>query len=299
MDRLVKNMYFLVLSNSITKLTTRLFPSNGAIHAMGGIKLAGTIRSSCGTGYPKKRDLGSHALVYLLAGDGEYEDSLGTRQRVQAGDLIWLFPGVPHRYGPGTSSRWDEIYLVFEGPLIDLWRQQKILTPERPIWRLEPVDFWFGRLEAATLTSSSKGWENAFYQLSQFQLLVADMLLASRDKENNSSDRDWLAQACRLLKAEGASVPSLDGVARLVGMSYEDFRKKFTQRMGMAPGKYRQARLIERACVLLMRRSRSHKEIAEQLGFCDEFHFSKAFRKQMGFSPHAFRLKTLGQIRQG
>lgn len=83
-------------------------------------------------------------------------------------------------------------------------------------------------------------------------------------------------------------------VARSLGMSYESFRKKFAHRMGTPPSRYRQARMIEQACALLMRRSLSHRQIAEQLGFCDEFHFSKIFRKRMGFSPRAFRLKALG-----
>ncbi len=120
------------------------------------------------------------------------------------------------------------------------------------------------------------------------------MILAMREREADGAGDDWLARACRFLQAAGPSASGLDEVARLVGLSYESFRKKFAQRMGTAPAKYRQVRLIERACALLMHRSHSHKEIAEQLGFCDEFHFPKVFRKQMGFSPHAFRLKTLG-----
>jgi AraC-like DNA-binding protein len=43
-----------------------------------------------------------------------------------------------------------------------------------------------------------------------------------------------------------------------------------------------------------MRRDRKQKDIARELGFCDEFHFSKVFRRNMGVSPQAFRLKTLG-----
>ena len=294
MDRLGKNMYDLVFMNEFAELKTRLFPSLNSFSTIGGIKLAGTIRSSHGVGRPEKRDLGSYALVYLLAGSGEYQDSAGLCQRVRGGDLIWLFPGLAHSYGPEANERWEEIYLVFDGPFADLWREQKILNPDRPIWRLEPMDFWYGRLKTVALASVSTGWEDEFHQLTQFQGLVADMLLASRDATENVADRQWLTPACGYLQTAGPSSPSLEEVARMVGLSYESFRKKFARQMGVAPAKYRQARVIERACGLLMQRSLSHKKIAEQLGFCDEFHFSKTFRQFKGFSPHVFRLKALG-----
>ena len=44
--------------------------------------------------------------------------------------------------------------------------------------------------------------------------------------------------------------------------------------------------------------SNSHKRIAEELGFCDEFHFSKIFCKRMGLFPQAFRLKALGSAKK-
>ena len=283
--------------NRPARIKTRLLLSRGPLSSLGGIKLAGTVRSSQGAGRPKKRDLGSHALVYLLAGEGVYEDAAGGRRPVGAGDLIWLFPGVPHAYGPPPGGRWDEIYLLFEGPFVELWRRQGIVAPARPVWHLEPVDYWLGRLEAVASSSAAEGRVGDFRQLSRFQSLVADMLLASRGAEDGASGRGWLARACRHLEREGAGagMPDLEEAARAAGMSYESFRKKFARRMGMAPAKYRQARRIERACELLMRPGRPHKEIAAQLGFCDEFHFSKAFRQRMGFSPHAFRLKTLGR----
>jgi AraC-like DNA-binding protein len=31
------------------------------------------------------------------------------------------------------------------------------------------------------------------------------------------------------------------------------------------------------------------KEIAAELGFCDEFHFSKLFKRRTGLSPSAYR----------
>jgi len=274
--------------------TERLFSGNSQ-SSVGAINFVGTIRGSQGTGRSKMRTLGRYAFVYLLDGSGEYGDALGHRLRVSRGDLICLFPELPHFYGPGPGEHWDEIYIGFEGLLFDLWRRQKIITPSRPIWRLDPVDVWFKRIKTALSPPANIGWEGAFCQLSQFQMLVANMWLANRELDGDLPESAaWLTEACRSLGPQGPSTPNLEAVARSLGMSYENFRKKFTQRMGMAPAQYRQARLIDKACALLLEPARSNKEIAETLGFCDAFHFSKIFRKRMGFSPRAFRLKALG-----
>ncbi|HRI83645.1 MAG TPA: AraC family ligand binding domain-containing protein, partial [Opitutaceae bacterium] len=108
-------------------LAARVIPTAGAGSAMGGITLAGQLQASAGIGHGNMRVLGSYAAVYLLAGGGEFGDASGLRREVRAGDLLLLFPEVPHFYGPRPGGRWDEIYFVFHGPVFDQWRQAGIL----------------------------------------------------------------------------------------------------------------------------------------------------------------------------
>lgn len=294
MDALGKNMYILV-DMPLEPIQTQLLLSDGTPSSLGRVKLAGTIRGSPGLSRAKMRVLGSYALVYLLHGGGEYKDASGRCERVSQGNLLWIFPELPHFYGPSPRSRWDEIYFLFEGPLFELWRDQKIITPEKPVWRLEPLDFWFGRLKELA-RPAAPGPQGMLRRLGHWQILVADMIFAMR--EAGQSSPPWLEGACQLLEQEGDAL-SLPDIARLTGFSYETFRKKFSEALGLAPAKYRQARLIERACTFLMQRNLSHRQIAERLGFCDEFHFSKVFRQHMGISPRAFRGKALGSASAG
>jgi AraC-like DNA-binding protein len=69
--------------------------------------------------------------------------------------------------------------------------------------------------------------------------------------------------------------------------SYETFRKKFKSRYGVSPHQYRQRCLMQRACTLLLNRRLSVKQTAAVLGFCDEFHFSRLFKKVTGRPPSA------------
>jgi AraC-like DNA-binding protein len=63
----------------------------------------------------------------------------------------------------------------------------------------------------------------------------------------------------------------------------------------MAPHRYRQSRVMDQACQLLCTTHRTISEIAANLGFCDEFHFSRSFKKITGKSPSTFRSKILAR----
>ena len=78
-------------------------------------------------------------------------------------------------------------------------------------------------------------------------------------------------------------------LARKVGMSVNGFLLLFRKQTGMTPQDYsRQLRLNE-ACILLNYSNRSIEEIAQMTGFCDRYHFSRAFRQAIGNSPAKFR----------
>ena len=68
-------------------------------------------------------------------------------------------------------------------------------------------------------------------------------------------------------------------------MGYESFRKKFANLAGEPPARYALMRRIERAQQLLARHRFTNKELAEMLGFHDEFHFAKTFKKLTGKTP--------------
>lgn len=113
--------------------------------------------------------------------------------------------------------------------------------------------------------------------------------LAEALKEPADEEQGRWDHVLELLTADFRMSPSLQDIAKEVGLTYETFRKRFHTRYGQAPLNYRNERRLEFAATLLRLTTLSCREIAESLGYTDEFHFSRRFKARFGTSPTHFR----------
>jgi AraC-like DNA-binding protein len=270
---------------------TRLLYQNAATFPLGSIRMAGYIRN--GAGLSRMRVLGAYALVLLLDGGGWFEDANHSRRRVSAGDLLTVFPDVPHRYGPVAgegAEPWSEIYVTFAGPIFDLWRAEGLLRPQAAIRRVEAIEYRMRRMEAVVEKTAFDSPVENLRQVCRLQAVLADLNSADQAAGLAGHDRQWLVRACQLLEQQtGGDKIDADRIAVQTGMSYETFRKRFVKLTGATPGSYRVRKRIDRACDLLHRPESTVRSVAAACGFCDEFHFSKRFKQLVGLSPTEFR----------
>jgi AraC-like DNA-binding protein len=134
--------------------------------------------------------------------------------------------------------------------------------------------------------------------VSRFAAVLVEILAGHEAAEEAPAARaDWLNHACELLVAPGSAGAPPAAVAKKLGFSYETFRKKFRAAIGFAPGRFHLDSRIDRAAALLHQGRHTIKEIAAQLGFCDEFYFSRCFKRRFGQSPRAFRQRVRGEIK--
>jgi AraC-like DNA-binding protein len=82
---------------------------------------------------------------------------------------------------------------------------------------------------------------------------------------------------------------SITAMAMEVGLSPHHFSRSFTASVGQTPHRYLQQRRIEAAFRMLTLSSRSISDIAMDLGFSDQSHFTRVFRQQTGMTPSQTR----------
>ncbi len=248
---------------------------------LGRLELGGAVVGGRGLPSAPLRVLGSHAVVVCVSG-GVYEDAAGTRAQLAAGDAVVVFPELPHRYGPRRGGRWDEFFVVFDGPVFELLRRVGVLDPRRPVLP-RPSSEWVQRVAAFVDRPRAATAAAGCAEVAELAGLLAETGAGVHDRGG------WLARARSLLDADLAAPLDLQGVAAELGMSAERFRKRFAQQGGEPPGRYRARRRLESAGVLLRQTTLTHRQIALSVGYADEFHLARAFRRATGRTPSAHR----------
>lgn len=253
---------------------------------LGQVLARGQLRTN--RGLKQMRQLSTYALVYVVSGSGRFESPAAGRHELQSGDALLVFPGVPHRYEPDPDSGWSEIYLLFTGPVFDLWQAAGVIRPDGPILHAAPVAEWARRIsEILPMAGESRLSATAGVQaVCQLQHLLAD-ILAIQQGPIGYGEEAWLDRARALL--ESLPYPGLPAIARQTGVSPDSFRKRFRALSGKTVSDYRTQVLVRRAKSLLEQHRLRDSEIADALGFHDAAHFSKRFKQVVGMTPSAFR----------
>jgi AraC-like DNA-binding protein len=268
--------------------TTRVFVQNKVVSEIGGIRTAGIVKHGKGM-LTRTRVLDRYNLAYVVEGRGRYRGRTTGEHTISTGDAIFVPPGEVHWYGPEPGTTWNQVYILFEGAVFDMWRSAGYLNWPAPVQSLKPIRYWADRI---TSTAGKNNDSNPVKMLDEplrLQSLLAEMRDASRN--NFEEEVVWLEAA----KAALFEKSTAHEAAASLDITYETFRKHFRELTGMPPHKYRTAMIMEVACKLLADKNRSINSIAEELGFCDAFHFSKQFRGVVGWPPSEFRARILSE----
>jgi AraC-like DNA-binding protein len=106
-----------------------------------------------------------------------------------------------------------------------------------------------------------------------------------------SPGRQRLLRARDFLFEEYAHVISLDEIAKIAGLSRFHFLKAFTVQFGLTPHAYQIHLRIERSLPLL-RQGLPLTQVAETMGFNDQSHYIRHFKRIMGVTPGQYKGKT-------
>jgi AraC-like DNA-binding protein len=125
---------------------------------------------------------------------------------------------------------------------------------------------------------------------------LAEIILKASRPIASSAERYAAIQRLTPVVAELERRPgerlSLKGLATLVDLSPSRFSALFHAAFGVSPVRYQREARVARAQHLLLKEERSIKEIADELGFSDQFKFSRTFKKVSGESPQHFRTQA-------
>jgi AraC-like DNA-binding protein len=163
--------------------------------------------------------------------------------------------------------------------------------------RLGAAEYWQRRLQGVLQNEPREKSQTGapLRSIGRFLDVLAEMISTDDEASRETKQSGWLEQSLRILghrTAKGWTTPQ--EAASEVGLSYENFRKRFAEFTDESPGQYQKRRRLEWACAAIYQGEHTIKEIADDLGFCDVFHFSKAFKQVIGTTPSEYRRRVRG-----
>lgn len=262
---------------------------------IGTLWLAGSLNSNSYIPPNKMRILGRYALILVLEGTAYYEDANGQKSTLPTGTAILVTPELAHAYGGLERQTWRQSYVVFDGPQFDLLQTSKSFRNQQPYRTLESIEEWNHRLSSLMRAMTTNQRSNSSLRnVAQFSEFLVEMMTSQ--ERSKPLIIPWLESSLELLgNPNGDRWISPQDVAIRVGLSYENFRKLFNLHTGQPPARFQRQRKIDRACAAIYRGAVNFKELAEELEFCDVYHFSKAFRQIKGIPPSTYRRSVRGQ----
>ncbi len=122
------------------------------------------------------------------------------------------------------------------------------------------------------------------------ELLAAT--LRARPSETESRPPAWLARAIEVLREHFSEPISLIDLATEVDIHPVHVARVFRRHTRCSVGEYLRQLRVEYAAQALRDTTRSISEIAYCAGFCDQSHFSRCFKQQIGVTPDRYRSAT-------
>jgi AraC-like DNA-binding protein len=239
------------------------------------------------------RILAAYQFVHITRGEGVFESGPSGLQRIRAGDLFIVFPGIWHRYRPDPRTGWDEYWLEFDGDTARRMMDRKPFAPAEPVLHVghhEKLVALF--LEAVEILRHEPPEHQALLGALAAQVVAHTLSAVRRQRFEGRPVEEIVREAKDLLARQAGRGHPLEGVAAQLNLSYSAFRRLFKAGTGYSPHQFALQVCLQRAKDLLARTQLPVGRIAEELGFDSIFYFSRLFKRKTGLSPAAHRRRT-------
>jgi AraC-like DNA-binding protein len=214
--------------------------------------------------------------LYHLSEPGAWVE-VDRRHAELSPDFLYLFP-ANLSFSSGCDAKLDQFFVHFtiEPALAESIIPRSFLAVE-----LTP--------ELQNLLNRIHDCESTARQSLLLMALVQISLDASGLRLQDRSLSTRLEKAQDLMRHHMQSGISNDQIAEALHLSPNAFIRWYKSVIGISPQFWLNRERINEASFWLHHTDASMEKIAETLGFCDRYHFSRVFKRIQGVSPAVFR----------
>jgi AraC family transcriptional regulator len=122
-------------------------------------------------------------------------------------------------------------------------------------------------------------------------LMIEILVYYSRANKGKNHIPPFVRKMLQYLDERYFTNPDLSELSGISGVSPEHLVREFKKTFNITIGEYIRQLKIKRSCNELRTTTKDLGEIAFEVGFADQSHFNRVFKKMTGFTPFEYRLK--------
>jgi AraC family transcriptional regulator, arabinose operon regulatory protein len=231
-----------------------------------------------------------HIIIYCVEGRG-WVTVNKKKMDISPSHFIVIPANTPHKYGAVETDPWTIYWVHFKGDIatyvVDLITNNSqnylpyLSYNENRIKLFEEICF-----------NLEKGYsaDNLRYVNMIFYHFLSSLLYEEKyNQAEKSPTKDPIALTIEMMQKKINTIITLNDFAAFANLSVSHFSTMFRVRTGFSPVEYFNHLKIQHSCQSLVFTAKPIKEIADDLGFYDQYYFSRTFSRFMGISPSEYR----------
>lgn len=239
----------------------------------------------CPPGYGWGPGIRDHYLIhYIVSGRGTYETA-GRTFVPEAGETFLVRPEEPVYYQADEEEPWEYYWVGFSGPSAPLLLAQTAFSGGAPV-----VQAGQQLRQALLEVYKARGTDYpSAVRMAGYLQAALGLLMDAGPHRGGEALTDYARRGAAYIQRNYSRSIGVEETARATGVSRSCLYRAFRAEFGCSPGDYLTRYRIQRARELLRHSPLSVGAVAASVGFQDPLYFSRAFRRETGESPSAWR----------
>lgn len=238
-----------------------------------------------------ERDIRPDHYIFYFAKEGNgYVTQCQATHKIRAGQCFVVFPNVGASIKSEHKKAMNVTWVAFSGYLVERYLSRAKISAYEPLFNDTPEhgleQIFDTLLEASTRPS------NRYCKIMAQMYNIFDFFLdhASQESRTETAPPEmYLLKALDFIDINYQDDISVEDIAESAGMNRKSLYTVFKKLTGFSPRDYLIYYRMCKATNLLRSTTLSVETVAVSVGYSDQFHFSKEFKKNVGLSPSEYR----------
>jgi len=223
-------------------------------------------------------------IHYICKGKGRFETE-NKIYHLKEGQMFLIFPGQVTYYEADRKNPWMYCWVEFSG------NYSEQLMNRAGMHRNMPVQSFANKeaVEGAFHEMINLGNTRFEELMSKFWNLINELTRSYQNPIERSLQEEYVKYTEDYIRANLRNKISINEIASHIGINRSYLSRLFKKYKNASPQQFIVETKMYTASMLLKNSDKSISEIAQLVGYCDRFEFSKKFKRFFGVSPSVWK----------